>query len=350
MSLVKKGLDKVLEAGLKAGFFAKSGLYFLESSPILRTEQWIRFKKFQPPEQIISEKELFLEVQSLMNEDIESFKENSLPLSLIDVDNPASHIKNLFKIYVDSIDVAYNKKFNKNKVFKEPSKVDDEKLPEYYKRNFHNQTDGYLSEDSAKMYEHQVEILFRGTADMMRRLILKPLLSHFKKTDSLKIIEVGAGTGVSTKILSKVFENAQISAYDLSQDYLDYAFKTRPFHNTSYFFGNGEELSDVPDESVDLWCSTFMFHELPHKARIQTLKEAFRILKPSGLIAIVDSIQLHDRRDFEEILSAFPKNFHEPYYKNYTQKPLEKDLEKSGFKKISTHNKFLSKVVSAVKS
>ncbi len=43
-------------------------------------------------------------------------------------------------------------------------------LPEYYGRNFHYQTEGYLSEESAELYEHQTEILFMGTLGLMRRL------------------------------------------------------------------------------------------------------------------------------------------------------------------------------------
>ena len=42
-------------------------------------------------------------------------------------------------------------------------------------RNFHHQTDGYLSDFSASIYDLQVEILFNGSADSMRRRIIKPI-------------------------------------------------------------------------------------------------------------------------------------------------------------------------------
>ena len=54
--------------------------------------------------------------------------------------------------------------------------------PDYYLQNFHHQTDGYLSDHSAGLYDLQVEILFNGTADAMRRRVLAPLrrgLKHF---------------------------------------------------------------------------------------------------------------------------------------------------------------------------
>lgn len=39
--------------------------------------------------------------------------------------------------------------------------------PDYLKRNYHFHTDGYFSDESARPYEHQVEVLFAGTAGPM---------------------------------------------------------------------------------------------------------------------------------------------------------------------------------------
>ena len=46
---------------------------------------------------------------------------------------------------------------------------DSKMYPEYYLRNFHYQTDGWLSSDSAKVYEFQTETLFLGAQDAMQR-------------------------------------------------------------------------------------------------------------------------------------------------------------------------------------
>jgi hypothetical protein len=59
-------------------------------------------------------------------------------------------------------------------IYQFPADLDMESYPRYYLRNFHYQTDGYLSDLSANLYDLQVEILFFGLADAMRRRILKP--------------------------------------------------------------------------------------------------------------------------------------------------------------------------------
>jgi hypothetical protein len=46
-----------------------------------------------------------------------------------------------------------------------PRDIETDAFPEYYLQNFHHQTDGYLSDTSASLYDLQVEILFNGTAD-----------------------------------------------------------------------------------------------------------------------------------------------------------------------------------------
>ncbi len=85
--------------------------------------------------------------------------------------------------------------------------IDIETYPPYYRRNFHYQTDGYLSDTSANLYDLQVEILFNGFADTMRRRILKPLKKGLSKFDEInasevRVLDVACGTGRTLKLIS----------------------------------------------------------------------------------------------------------------------------------------------------
>src|SRR3954471_18697133 len=74
-----------------------------------------------------------------------------------------------------------------------------ERYPPYYRRKFHFQTDGYLSEASAERYDYQVEVLFGGAAAPMRRQALVPLrealLRHPGGAANARLLDTGCGTG-----------------------------------------------------------------------------------------------------------------------------------------------------------
>ena len=81
-----------------------------------------------------------------------------------------------------------------------PDLSDRDLYPDYYLQNFHHQTDGYLSDHSAELYDLQVDILFNGAADAMRRRILPFLLNglkHFSNRSqaNLRVLDVATGTG-----------------------------------------------------------------------------------------------------------------------------------------------------------
>src|SRR5712671_615212 len=50
-----------------------------------------------------------------------------------------------------------------------PSERTRGKRPRYYLQNFHFQTGGWMTDDSANRYDTQVEVLFNGTANATRR-------------------------------------------------------------------------------------------------------------------------------------------------------------------------------------
>ena len=62
-----------------------------------------------------------------------------------------------------------------------------ENFPRYYLQNFHYQSGGWLTEDSAKLYDFQVETLFAGTADAMRRQALVPIAEYMKGRDQRRL-------------------------------------------------------------------------------------------------------------------------------------------------------------------
>jgi len=225
--------------------------------------------------------------------------------------------------------------------------IDREGYPKYYLQNFHYQTDGYLSDMSANLYDLQVEIVFSGAADAMRRRILAPLKAGLQNTSqkSVKVLDIACGTGRTLRFIRATLPKASLYGVDLSTAYLRKAnqfLSEIPGELPQLAKANGEELPYL-DDCFDAVTSVFLFHELPPQARQQVINEAFRVTKPGGMFIICDSIQLGDAPEFETIMHNFSVQYHEPYYKNYTKDNLVERLEQAGFANIQIENHFASK-------
>ncbi|MCB0348713.1 MAG: class I SAM-dependent methyltransferase [Bdellovibrionales bacterium] len=134
---------------------------------------------------------------------------------------------------------------------------------------------------------------------------------------------------------------------DLSDAYLKKAQEElKAYKNINFVRAKAEDLP-FKEASFDVVTSVFLFHEVPEEVRKDILIEAKRILKPGGLFLFMDSLQLQDTPDLDWALLDFPKNFHEPFYKNYVSNPIEDQFTELGFDVLEVKKVFLSKVIIA---
>ena len=72
-----------------------------------------------------------------------------------------------------------------------------EAYPSYYRQNFHYQSGGWFTEESARRYEAQVEALFSGAAGPMRRRALSLLAKAWRGRDQrgLTLLDLACGSG-----------------------------------------------------------------------------------------------------------------------------------------------------------
>jgi len=227
-----------------------------------------------------------------------------------------------------------------------------EDLPAYYLQNFHFQTGGYLTEESAELYDMQVEVLFSGTANAMRRQCLVPIADYIRGKDQrkLKLLDVACGTGRFIRFVKQAFPRLAVTASDLSEAYLAEArTHLKPYRNIEYKVAKAEALP-FDDASFDIVTSIYLFHEVPPSIRREVAREFARILKPGGLLIFMDSLQTGDTPEFDAMLDSFPANFHEPYYKSYLSEDLPGIFTEAGLQVVDSEPVFLSKRVVAKKS
>lgn len=160
---------------------------------------------------------------------------------------------------------------------------DPERYPAYYLQNFHYQTDGWLSADSARLYDFQVETLFLGSADTMRRQAL-PFIAEWMKGRSAKdtkLLDVASGTGRFLTFVRDNFPELQCTALELSPHYLEAVRKSNERFDAVPGAGplrlveaNCEKMP-FADAEFDAVTNVYLFHEMPRRGTRVTLFTQF---------------------------------------------------------------------------
>lgn len=303
------------------------------------------------------DRELLLRIQKgldeLIDSDLQRIQEGYYPVAVLRPNLAWNSFLKFPKVVLDGLRVGRRRTQGKAKEFTEEARGYFEGLPEYYIRNFHFQTDGYLSDSSAEVYDYEVDLLFSGATDAMRRLIIEPLKKHFKDNPEgkgLKLLEIGPGTGRATRFMKMAFPKAKIVGIDLSEPYLRLARKELDeFRNVNLIQGDGAHLPFKEGE-FDAVYSVFLYHELPLDVRREVIQESLRVLKSGGVFGYVDSIQKGDLPPYDFFLTEFPKNFHEPFYMNYISNSMESLLSSYSLKSLERGIGLLSKFEVAQKA
>ncbi len=127
-------------------------------------------------------------------------------------------------------------------------------------------SDGYHSDDEMwKSGERDFSILVDGIEDCQEKTIL----------------EIGCGVGRLLRAASKRFK--QVIGLDVSEEAVK---KARAFladsKNVEVICGNGVDLSELPDNSIDLVTSFAAITSVPTEIIANYFREIHRVLRPGG--------------------------------------------------------------------
>jgi ubiquinone/menaquinone biosynthesis C-methylase UbiE len=300
---------------------------------------------YRPKRAIPTRAELMAELRRLLAEDAAGVSAGLLPPLDGGPDSLAVHLARVRAMFADLPKSAERRVAAQAHTVREEPGASE--VPDYYAQDFHFQTGGYLSDQSARIYDVQVETLFYGSALPMRRTALRPIALHMKGRDQrrMSLLDVACGTGRLLRQVRLAFPALALTGLDLSQAYLDEARRHMGDLRPAELIACNAEAIPLPDASHDIVTTVFLFHELPGDVRRRLTAEIARVLKPGGLLVFLDSMQIGDRPGWDGLLEAFPVRFHEPYFRGYAIDDLDAVFAEAGLAAEHQSLPFLSKLM-----
>ncbi|WP_430389162.1 class I SAM-dependent methyltransferase [Blastomonas fulva] len=151
-----------------------------------------------------------------------------------------------------------------------------------------------------------------------------------------RILDIGCTIGHNAVPIAQGYPDAEVTAIDTAAPSLRYGAARAAglgVRNIRFVQANGEDLSRFADDHFD-WVQTTMFlHELSAASLPRILREAYRVLKPGGLMLHVEQPQYGpDMPLFEQFMrdwDAFNNN--EPFWSAMHGVNMEQAMEEAGF-------------------
>lgn len=141
----------------------------------------------------------------------------------------------------------------------------------------------------------------------MAHSLLSILKRRYSETSSIRILELGCGTGYVTEQLSKLFPKAQITAVDFAESMIAVAKTRQNIENVTFHCEDIESLR--LEESYDVIISNATFQWLNNVK--QVIRNLFHHLSTDGIVLF----STFGQETFQELHASFQRAKEEKIFK-----------------------------------
>ncbi|MDR1031179.1 MAG: methyltransferase domain-containing protein [Treponema sp.] len=180
-------------------------------------------------------------------------------------------------------------------------------------------------------------------------------LLKFYRSNFYNIVDLGAGTGLLTMEIYKLYNNAYFTLIDISKDMLEIA-KERFNGLNNFEFIENNYVEDIPVKGCDLICSALSIHHLENEDKKILYKNIFRKLDQGGCFINLDQF-IGTSKEINQLYNEWWYNYinqsgiredeklawneRKKLDKENTIKETIKLLEESGFKDVECIYSFM---------
>jgi len=163
---------------------------------------------------------LFADMATLFQQDLANVEADIYPLPA-DNDGSSLMLLNRSRLFVQDLPEIHRRRESGDRRQVQSDETRG-KRPSYYLQNFHFQSGGWMTDDSAQRYDTQVEVLFNGSANATRRQALPPLHEIFAGRDQrrLRLLDIACGTGRFLNLLKQAWPRLPALGVDMSEAYV----------------------------------------------------------------------------------------------------------------------------------
>jgi len=207
-----------------------------------------------------------------------------------------------------------------------------------------------LFEEEAKEFDCVIPLLIPFYKEIYNILVDT---IPFESNESIKILDIGCGTGTFAKILKEAYPNSRITCLDFAQNMIEIA-RTKLIQyrkDVDFYVGDFNKLNLYKE--YDVIVSSFALHHIPtDREKIRLYKNIYKALNKDGVFLTADIVlgsnthikSLNDKKWKEYMTKHFPEMAEEKELLTRYQtddNPSElfqhlKWLENSGFSEVET--------------